>query len=75
MPQIEKIKEEIGWLKVTFALLVAIDASLIGWFVPNFYEIPVFLILSAIFIVALVTWVIIDINRRAYKKIQKLGEL
>jgi len=27
----DKIKEEIGWLKVVFGLLVAIGVSLIGW--------------------------------------------
>lgn len=75
MPQADKIKEEIGWLRVTFALLVVIDVSLIGWSVQNIHKAPVPLIFLAIFIVALVAWAIIDINRRAYGKIHKLGDL
>ena len=39
MAAIDKTKEQIGWLKVTFALLVAIDASLISWLVQNFSQV------------------------------------
>lgn len=30
MAHIDKVKEEIGWLKVIFAILLATDISLIG---------------------------------------------
>ena len=35
MPKVDKLKEEIGWLKVVFAILVAIDISLVGWLAQN----------------------------------------
>ena len=31
MSRTDKLKEEIGWLKVVFAVLVEIDISLVGW--------------------------------------------
>jgi hypothetical protein len=31
MSRLDSAKEELGWLKVVFAVLVAIDASLIAW--------------------------------------------
>ena len=31
MAQIDKLKEEIGWLKVIFAILIATDISLVAW--------------------------------------------
>lgn len=31
MERINRLKEEVGWLKVVFGVLVAIDASLLGW--------------------------------------------
>jgi len=31
MAKIDRLKEEIGWLKLVFGLLVAIDVSLVGW--------------------------------------------
>ena len=30
MSKVDNLKEEIGWLKVVFAILVAIDISLVG---------------------------------------------
>ena len=35
MSQAERIKELIGWLKIVFAALVAIDVSLIAWLAQN----------------------------------------
>jgi hypothetical protein len=31
VPQIDRIKEELGWLKVVFGVLAAIDTSLVAW--------------------------------------------
>ena len=36
MSKADKLKEEIGWLKVVFAILVAIDISLVGWLAQNY---------------------------------------
>ncbi|MGH8502512.1 MAG: hypothetical protein ACREVE_08560 [Gammaproteobacteria bacterium] len=35
MPELDRLKGEIGWLKVVFALLVAADLSLPGWLAQN----------------------------------------
>lgn len=75
MPEIDKIKEEIGWLKVVFGLLVAIDVSLIGWTAQNFAKISILQLSLATFLVALITWGIIAVNRRAYRKIDESGDL
>ncbi len=75
MSEIDKVKEEISWLKVLFGLLVAIDVSLIGWIAQNFFT--TFFVLRSLAIIAaiLVTFFIVMVNRRAYRKIDKLGEL
>jgi len=31
MSKVDGIKEELGWLKVVFAILVAIDVSVVAW--------------------------------------------
>jgi hypothetical protein len=36
MPKADRIKEEIGWLKVVFAVCVALDASLVAWLAQNY---------------------------------------
>jgi thiazole synthase ThiGH ThiG subunit len=35
MSKADSLKEAIGWLKVVFGLLVAIDISLIAWLAQN----------------------------------------
>lgn len=75
MAEIDKVKEEIGWLKVAFGLLVAVDVSLIAWTAQNFAKASgVMLALSSLVVIA-VTWAIIRINRSAFSKIEQLREL
>jgi hypothetical protein len=31
MARIDRIKEEIGWLKLLFGILAAVDVSILGW--------------------------------------------
>ena len=75
MSEIDKIKEEIGWLKVVFGLLIVTDISLIGWIARNIFKIHSFVLFTAIVIVALITWFIMVINQRVYKSLDDLGDL
>ena len=36
MAYIDKLKEEIGWLKVIFAILIATALSLAAWVIQNY---------------------------------------
>ena len=36
MSKADRIKEALGWLKVVFAALVAVDVALIAWLAQNF---------------------------------------
>ena len=75
MAQIDKLKEEIGWLKVIFAILIATDISLIAWLAQNYGKSPSFLLTIGLVVAVLVTLIIIWINNVAYRKIDKLEEL
>jgi hypothetical protein len=46
MSRTDKLKEEIGWLKVVFGILVAIDISLVAWLAQNITKAPIFLLLD-----------------------------
>ncbi|MDE0682457.1 MAG: hypothetical protein OXI63_06035 [Candidatus Poribacteria bacterium] len=59
MAYIDKIKEEIGWLKVIFAISIATDISLIAWLVENFKKEDPFLLLIAALGALLLMFVII----------------
>ncbi len=45
MARIDKLKEEIGWLKIVFAILIATDISLIAWVIQNYGKIGKFLLI------------------------------
>ena len=75
MSEIDKVKEEIGWLKIVFGLLLVTDISLVGWIARNIFNIHALLLLAAIIIAALITRWIIVINQRVYRKLDDLGDL
>ena len=77
MSQSEKMKEEIGWLKVAFAIVMAIEISLIGWLANNYDKVDisqekVYMNLFAIIISSIA---VTFINKMAFRRIDKLGEL
>jgi len=55
MASVDRIKEEIGWLKVPFGLLAVVDASLLGWLAQSYTKASPVLVLAA-FVLA---WVLI----------------
>lgn len=75
MSKADKLKEEIGWLKVVFAILVAIDISLVGWLAQNYDHAPVFLQVACSVAVVVITGGVVWVNRVAYKKIDELEEV
>ena len=75
MGKIDKIKEHIGWLKVAFAIAVATDITLIGWLVTNYEEKSLTISIMATSTVVIVSFIIILINKIAFKKMDELEEL
>jgi hypothetical protein len=75
MPKADGIREELGWLKVVFAVLVAIDVSLVAWVAQNYNVANGVLVVAAIVAVTVLTAVIVWVNRLAYRKIRELESL
>ena len=75
MAHIDKIKEEIGWLKVIFAISIATNISLIAWLIQSYGKVRLLLSILGALGALLIMFAIIWINRIAYRKIDELGEL
>ena len=73
MSRSEKIKEQIGWLKVVFAILSATLISLVGWTVTHYKEDKIIYLAFSVIIV--ITVLIIIVNKQAYKKMDELEDL
>jgi len=75
MSKSDRIKEEIGWLKVVFGILVATDISLIAWLAQNFGSASRIQVLVSLAAVVAVTGAVVWVNRMAYARIQQLENL
>ena len=75
MSRVDRLREEIGWLKVIFAILVAIDISLVGWLAQNHDGASIFLQLMCLVAVFVVTGGVVWVSRAAYRNIDELEEL
>lgn len=74
MARIDKLKEEIGWLKVIFAILIATDISLIAWLIQNYGKVNPFLFVAGVFGAFLIMIIIVWVNNTAYQKINNLED-
>ena len=75
MAKIDKIKEQIGWLKVVFGMLFATDISLIAYLF-NKIEVLTTVKFFLVFLGLIFTTIAIFIvNKNAMKKIESLEEL
>ena len=75
MAHIDKVKEEIGWLKVIFAISIATDISLIAWLIQSYGKVSLLLSILGALGALLIMFTIVWINSIAYRKIDELEEL
>ena len=74
MAKIDRLKEEIGWLKLVLGLLVAIDVSLVGWLAQNYESASRVLVVGGVIATAVVTLGVVRINRVAYRRMKELED-
>jgi len=72
MATTDAIKEELGWLKVVFAVGAAIDASLIAWLAQAKADFGLFIL--AFVAAAVLTLYVARINTVAYRRIHELKD-
>jgi hypothetical protein len=75
MAKLDSAKEELGWLKVLFTVLAAMDVSLVAWVSQTYGTARNALLFVAIAAAALLTVSAIWINQIAYRKIRELRDL
>jgi len=75
MAKIDKIKEQIGWLKVLFGLLFATDISLVAYLFNKIDTLSITKICLVLIGLLLVTLTIRIINKKAMDKIDELEDV
>ena len=75
MSEEKRIEQEIGWNKVIFAILSAIDVSLLAWFVKNYQTAEPFILASCIIGIIIITIGIIAIHKNVLAMLKRLGDI
>lgn len=75
MSKAERIKEELGYLKVIFALLVAIDVSLLAWLAQHFQRAEPLLVMGAVLLAGMISAAIVWVNALIYRRLSRLEKL
>ena len=75
MAKLDKLKEEIGWMKIIFAILIAADISLVAWLAQNYNKTTTFLLAICIIGIFVTTGSIVWVNKSAHRKINELEDL
>jgi len=72
MPKIDRIKEELAWLKVVFGVFVVIDVSLVAWLAQNYKDAAAVLIVFGFIGVVSATCIVVWVNRAAMQRFKEL---
>ena len=75
MPQLERLKEQIAYLKFWQGVLVVTDISLIGWLVSNAASTTAGTVTLAVISVAFITARVIVLHSQIERRIDQVGEL
>lgn len=75
MAKADKAREELGWLKVVFAVSAAVDASVLGWLGQKYGSANFVLVVAAGLVAAGLTAYVAWINTVAYRRIRELENL
>lgn len=75
MAKLDKLKEEIGWMKIVFGILIAADISFVAWVAENYNKTDIFLLVICIIGIGVISGIILWINKAAYRRIDELEDL
>jgi hypothetical protein len=75
MSQIDEVKEELGWLKVAFGVLIVTIVSVLGWIAQNMLTADKQVFVTAVLVLLFLIFITVKLNKFAYKKIRSLRDL
>lgn len=74
MSKLDGLKEELGYFKFCFGIIVATFLALIGWIATNHNKAELWLIIAASFSALVLALIAVFLNRRMQKLIKKIYE-
>ena len=75
MSELDVAKEQIAYLKLWLGIMVVTNISLIGWFIGNYGQASMGLLIADLLAVAVVSAGIVELHRRIKRQIERLRDL
>lgn len=75
MAKLDRLKEDIGYLKLWLGMIVVTEIGLIGWTATHYGSAKNLLIILAVNAIMGLAWVILVMNREIKIAIKRLGDL
>lgn len=75
MSKADRFKEELGWLKLVFGALLAVDVSLVAWLAQNYATAGRILVLAGLVATLILTGGVVWVNRLAYRRLEQLEDV
>ncbi|EAI2045670.1 hypothetical protein ACLI44_001711 [Campylobacter upsaliensis] len=72
MPKLDGLKEDLGYFKFCFGIVVATFIALVGWIATNYNKAELWLIIIACFTALLFALLAIFLNRKMRKIIKEI---
>ena len=74
MARIDHLKEEIGWLKVVFGVLSAVDLPLVGWLAQNDSTASPLLVIPGFLLGVVLSITVVRLNAVVYHRLRQLED-
>ncbi len=75
MAKLDKVKEEIGWIRAIFGIILVTDISLIAWLIQNYDDGRRALLGGCLFLILILIALLFLLRQQAYRKINSLEDL
>ena len=75
MPELDRLKEQIAYLKFWQGIMVVTDISLVGWLISNVRDATIVIAVVAVLGIALITTGVLVLHRQIERRIDQVGKL
>lgn len=75
MPELDRLKEQIAYLKFWQGIMVVTDISLVGWLISNVRDGTIVIVVVAVLGIALITTGVLVLHRQIERRIDQVGKL
>jgi hypothetical protein len=75
MPKLERLKEQVAYLKFWLGIVVVTDISLVGWLIVSVDEADRLRIVLAVLGIVVLSFGVVVLHRQIDQRVERIGKL